>query len=330
MVRSLTIILMVGVVLGIGAPAFCQTYYYGNAYQGQGRTDGAYGANYGRPGYQQYAQPQQYGQNNQYAQPQQYGQYNQFAQPQPGAGAYQNAPGSYYQNYGQYTRQGAYGYNPGSQAYAPGGQQSAPNNYYGRQQAQPNPYYGVPQVQQWETPRTTSSTTRVRRARSRSRRGAEATTASNTAVSKPAKESRKEKPEIYWDPNSDDDDASSQAVSQETSQRRPAVRASRNSAGNRTVRAQGSTGRARVRREARTTATPPPPKRQTMAWGKKEPKPPSSRRPMRWGKEAKPVSVTSEPGSTPSAQVQSRTTTSSEVQVESKAPAKKFQWGRTQ
>ena len=156
MVRSLTIMLVAGLVLGMGAPAFSQTYYYGNPYSGQQQAYGGYGSTYGQPEYQQYAQPG-------------YGQYNQYAQPQQGTGAYQTAPGSYYQNYGQYLQQGRYGYDPGAQAYAPRGAQQYPNNYY-RQQAQPNPYYGMPQTQQWESPQTTYSTTPVRRARSRSTR----------------------------------------------------------------------------------------------------------------------------------------------------------------
>jgi hypothetical protein len=55
---------------------------------------------------------------------------------------------------------------------------------------------------------------------------------------------------------------------------------------------------------------------------------PESRRAFKWGKEAKPSMVTPEPGSS-SVRSEASTPVGQQVKIEQRAPAKKYQWGKT-
>jgi hypothetical protein len=105
----------------------------------------------------------------------------------------------------------------------------------------------------------------------------------------------------------------------------PAVRRSRTAPGSPAVQTPRRTRQNVVRQT--TTPTPPPPAKRNVKWGKEENT--DSGPAMKWGKQDKPTAVSVEPGSSQGARVEAHSASSSQVQAESTAPAKKFQWGKT-
>ncbi len=285
--------------------------YYGTSYPGQGYDPQAAYGQYGQtqPSYGQYGQQygqQQYGQEygQQYATPQQqqyYGQ--QYGQP-----ANQNQAA--YQNYGQY---GAYpDYSSYGSAVPRPGVQARPGARRGRAEAV---QYGTPEVNSREY------TTSARPSR---------TPSDNELV----------KSEIYWD--------GSESYPEETRAQQPAPApapraAAPMNAGIQEERRAPNGGQSmaiqtpkRVKRNIvrqSPEATPPPPERGGMKWGKEESSAnlrsgsaPAERPAMRWGKQEKPAAIGAEPGSFQGSSAQP--TMSSQAEPESQSGQKKFQWGK--
>ena len=257
--------------------------------------DQGYGQQYGQPKYgQQYAQPQQYGQ--QYAQPQ-YGQ-QQYAQPQQYSQPQQYAQPQYGQQ--QYAQPQQYSQ---PQKYAQpqyyGQQQSGQPQQYGQQQYQPQ-YYGQQQY-----------------GRSQQQYGQQeyANQLPDSLVAS----------EIYWNPNIDMSDDEGFQYSQEdpSEGQQPAVqrtpRATARPAATvdtpRTTRAVQPATRRQPRRTTQPAVTGTAPQALT------ETTRPDSKRTYRWGKEE---------SASPAVEAPSSTTGVSQGTVETRAPEKKFQWGKTQ
>lgn len=257
MERSLILLMIITLVLGMAGAAIGQTYY-GNSYPGQAQTYLPYGQQYGQQGY-----GQQYGAPAQYAQP----QYQQYS--------------PYYGNYNDYVLGNA---NPQAGYY----QQTRPT-----QPSQPNPYYGMsqhqPQPQRQahahyqSQPAQPQGATSQRRQRTRASAGY----ASNSIPSieemfRPGTPSASN--EIYWDPNTMPETPEGAVVTPYQPNRDP--RRARISPQNNLKPQRKKRPRAK-RRAARSVPKPPESKSQAIKWGKKEnsdkPAPPE-RSSITWGK----------------------------------------------
>ncbi len=314
MERSLILLIILTLILGMAGLAHSQTYY-GNSYPTQAQTYVPYGQQHGYHGY-----------GNNHAAPQQY------SQPQ-----YQ-AQSPYYGNYNEYI-------SGGSNPYA---------SYYQQQQpvqpSQPNPYYGMPQQPSRQNYHASAQQPAARMTRENTGPTV-ASRSSNTMESfedmfKPG--APKTTTEIYWDPNSMPETPEGAIVTPyQPNQSRP-----RSSVAPRSTPKPKRTNKPRVRRSAkRSVPKPPENKRQSIKWGQNsaadKPEPPK-RKAITWGNsqetagpEPKALSPSKKGIQWGKAPGQGQTeldvdrepqVTTREAQVaespETKAPSGKFKWGK--
>ncbi|AFM27356.1 hypothetical protein [Desulfomonile tiedjei] len=334
--KGLVIALSIAVLLaGFTGSAIGQGYY-GTSYPGQGYNPQAAYGQYGQtqPSYGQYGQQygqQQYGQYGQYGQeygqqqyltPQQQQYYGQQYGQQYGQPANQNQAA--YQNYGQY---GAYpDYSSYGSAVPRPGVQGRPGARRGRAEAV---QYGTPEVNSRQY--TTSARPSI-------------TPSDNELV----------KSEIYWDGSeSYPEETRTQQAAPAPAPRaaapmNPGVQEERrapNGGQSMAIQTPKRVKRNIVRQSPE--ATPPPPERRGIKWGKEESSAnlrsgnapaerpamkwgkqdaPEETPAMKWGKQEKPASIGAEPGSFQGSST--RPTISSQAESESQSGQKKFQWGR--
>lgn len=312
-------ILAMAVAMGGYAVAFGQ--YYEAAMPGQAADYGqGYGYGQAMPGYGQYAQPQQgYGQYGQMPTGQNYPQgqaayaQSQGAQPQTG-----------YENYG-YPNQYAY---PGQQAAAYPQAQTQGNPYVrgsdGNSQylSAGQPYYRTPSNIYWDGMETYHDPSEAYEVQQ-----------SQPATPSPRRASAGAPSSVAGQPP---------AASIQQSTRKPSREAARPKRA--TATTPPAPDRSGVKWGKQTKEEPvavsPAPQR-SMKWGKAEPSestpastpektglrentPSSSGKKMQWGSVDKPSMVGAEPGSP---QVSSQGRSEQQPQVETKAPARKFNWG---
>ena len=338
------------IIVAVSGTAFSQGYGYN---YGSGQQYGAaYQQGYGQQGYGQQGYAGQYG----YAQPG-YGQqqaYGQYGYSQPGYGQAYGQQGYGQQGYGQYGyAQPGYGQQAyGQQGYA--GQYGYTQPGYGTQSASALPqYYAYPGYSgygQSQYPAYGQSAAPATSRRRATRRPVAQPASNNRTAAVAAQPQESEgggtltseeadSSSIYWDGRDYvREQGSAQVQQQPTTQitpspmrrpARPAVRQARTTPNPATVRTPRRT-RQNVRRHA--APTPPPPNQKEITWGKQERKP-ESKRSYSWGQSTQPTIVRSEPGSSQNSVTAPRATTAptpSSVEVQTKAPGKKFQWGSTQ
>jgi len=299
-------LLVIVVALGIGGPAFGQNYYP-NTYSPQGQGYGGYGQQYAQPGNTQGYAPGMPGYGGQSGQP----GYGQSYPQRQGYG------GQGYQAYPNYNANQGYGSSPGTygsanQAYGYPGQTYSPNYQQG---SRPAP------VQAYATQRP---------ARAQSSYPSPSQT-DRTVITEDFLEEPDNlvKNEIYWDPNRDEMEEAAAEARERAQRERPVLREARGEPRRPAVQTPRSAPRPVVRRQARRSATPAPSSSSSLKWGKGATKP-ESKRSYSWGKnQAAPNAVGSKPGS---ATVRSGPPPASGVQarVETKAPSKKFKWGKSE
>lgn len=314
MERSLILLMILTLVLGMAGLAQSQTYY-GNAYPTQAQTYVPYGQQHGYHGY-----------GNNYGAPQQY------SQPQ-----YQ-AQSPYYGNYNEYILGGA---NP----YA---------SYYQQQQpvqpSQPNPYYGMPQ----QSPQQSYQARAQQPSAPMTRQNTGPTVASSSSDSMGSFEDMfkpgapQTSTEIYWDPNSMPETPQGAIVTPY----QPNDGRARASVAPQNTPKPKRANKPRVSRSAkRSVPKPPEKKKQSIKWGQNsaEDKPePPKRKAISWGKsqetagpEPKALSPSKkaiqwgkapEEGQTELDVDREPQVTTKEAQVAetpaSEAPSGKFQWGK--
>jgi hypothetical protein len=137
--------------------------------------------------------------------------------------------------------------------------------------------------------------------------------------------------EVYWDgresvpSEGEAPQVQQQPVVQTPPAASPVVRPPRAAASTPAVQSPRRTRQNVVRQTA--APTPPPPAKRNVKWGKEEKA--ASEGSVTWGKQDKPTAVTAEPGFSQGTRVQGQSTSSPAAQMESMAPSKRFQWGKT-